>query len=104
MPIPASALCSPSYPSSTTDTSRTAQHRDYWANNGGSPNPDSYFPGFEAGWNDTKEKLSNGEEFPGDLKAHANDRANQTGQPEGSWEWEHGFIAGAEACRQAGEA
>jgi hypothetical protein len=82
------------------------QHRDYWANNGGSPNPDSFFPGFECGWNDAKDALSSGNDIPSDdeLADWAKNRAGETGQPEDSWEWEHGFKQGAVACKEAGSA
>ncbi|GFZ43911.1 hypothetical protein JCM24511_01631 [Saitozyma sp. JCM 24511] len=80
------------------------EHRDYWAANGGSPNPDSFFPGYERGWNDAKAALSSGNDTPegDDLANWAKTRAGETGQPEDSWEWEHGFKRGAADVKQAG--
>ena len=82
---------------------RTAAHKQYWEENGGSPHPETFFPGFEHGWNDTCAALSTGNEFPADLDGWAKQRAQETGQPEDAWEWEHGFKQGAAAAKQAGE-
>lgn len=73
------------------------QHRDYWANNGGSPHPDIFFPGFESGWHAAIQKLSNGEGIP-----DAEQAARDAGKSEEEWEWTHGFKQGAAAAEQAG--
>lgn len=83
-------LCDPSL------TIWTAAHNDFWANNGHTPQDDTFFPGFEAGWHAAIEKLVNGEELPGDLEGWA----REMGSPH--WEYEHGFRQGAEAARAAG--
>jgi hypothetical protein len=77
----------------TTLANGIEEHKDYWANNGGSPNPDSFFPGFEAGWHAAVEALSNGQDLP--------DAENQ-GKGEEEWEWKHGFKAGARDAQHAG--
>lgn len=68
-------------------------HKDHWANNGGSPNPDSYFPGFEAGWNAAVQALSDGQELPD---------AEAQGKNDDEWEWKHGFKQGVKDAQQAG--
>ncbi|WVQ95552.1 hypothetical protein IAU59_002649 [Kwoniella sp. CBS 9459] len=80
-----------------------ANHKSYWEANGGSPHPETYFPGFERGWADAVEALSSGNSLPDDLASWAKQRAQESGQAEDAWEWEHGFKAGAEAARAAGE-
>lgn len=69
-------------------------HKNYWAGNGGSPDPDSFFPGFEAGWNAACEALANGGDLPD---------ADAQGKGDDVWEWKHGFKQGAEAAQQAGQ-
>lgn len=80
-----------------------AAHNDFWANNGYTPEANTFFPGFEAGWHAAIEKLVNGEELPGDLEAWAREHYGSLGTP-GSphWEFEHGFRQGAEAVQGAG--
>jgi hypothetical protein len=78
--------------SSSADISE--QHRAYWAENGGSPHPDIYFPGFEAGWHAACDALEKGEGLPD---------ANAQGKSEDEWEWVHGFKQGALDAQKAGE-
>jgi hypothetical protein len=68
-------------------------HRSYWEANGGSPNPDSFFPGFEAGWKATCEALSNGQQAP---------NSEDQGKSDDEWEWKHGFKKGTQDAEQAG--
>lgn len=66
------------------------EHKAFWEQNGGSPRPEDYFPGFEAGWNAAAEALSGRNDIPGDdagLEQWAKDRAGDHGMGEDAWEW-----------------
>ena len=80
------------------------KHNDYWAQNGYEVRDGTFFPGFETGWHDAVEVLSTGNQIPGDLDDWAKKRAQEKGQPEGTWEWEHGHKQGVKAAEQAGGA
>lgn len=86
----------------------TGAHKSYWQNNGGSPNPAVFTPGFSQGWDDALIFLSaaDGPSEMGFVSQWANRRkANfeAGGQRLGNaaWEWETGFAQGVKACRQA---
>lgn len=82
----------------------TEKHNDYWSKNGYEVRDGTFFPGFETGWHDADEVLSSGNQIPGDLDDWAKKRAQEKGQPEGTWEWEHGHKQGVKGCQQAGGA
>ncbi|KAI9633505.1 uncharacterized protein MKK02DRAFT_38159 [Dioszegia hungarica] len=71
----------------------TQGHKSYWEQNGGSPNPDSYFPGYEAGWNTAAGALEQGLGLPD---------AEAQGKGDEEWEWKHGFKQGAKDVEKAG--
>lgn len=85
-----------------------ASHRGYWASHGGSPNPAVFAPGFSQGWDD--ELLfrchSAGTSTLGFIGQWRKKRRIEYESQHGSlgkatWEWEHGFAQGVEACRNA---
>jgi hypothetical protein len=62
-----------------------------------------YFPGFERGWNDACAALSSGNQVPDDIEQWAVQRAEELGETGDNWEWRHGFKAGVEKAREAGQ-
>lgn len=80
-------------------------HADYWAANGGSPNPNMYAPGFSQGWDDALIFLS-AQGSPSEMgfvhqwavrrQAEFESQGHKLGRA--AWEWEHGFKQGVEAC------
>ncbi|OXB33360.1 cytoplasmic protein [Cryptococcus neoformans] len=80
-------------------------HADYWAANGGSPNPDMYAPGFSQGWDDALIFLS-AQGSPSEMgfvhqwavrrQAEFESQGHKLGHA--AWEWEHGLKQGVEAC------
>lgn len=82
-------------------------HTGYWSQNGGSPNPAVYAPGFSQGWDDAVLFLSSqgGVSELGfvsrwaDRRKEEYERSNQQLGP-AAWEWEHGFKQGIEAANR----
>ena len=80
------------------------EHKNYWANNGGSPDPEMYAPGFSQGWDDALIFLgdSRGVSEMGFVNQWASKRREEfeRSHPLGkaAWEWEHGFRQGVQAC------
>ena len=80
------------------------KHTEYWSQNGYEVRDGTYFPGFETGWHDAISVLESNNQIPDDLDNWAKQRAGEKKVPEGTWEWEHGFKQGVEACQKAGGA
>ena len=82
-------------PALTTD-----DHVGYWKTHGGSPNPGSFRPGFNQGWEDAVMFLRKGDEL-GFFQPWARRRAAERQLGGNPWEFEHGFKQGAEAAKQS---
>ncbi|WVQ83628.1 hypothetical protein IAT38_005769 [Cryptococcus sp. DSM 104549] len=82
-----------------------SSHTNFWANNGGSPDPAVYAPGFSQGWDDALIFLS-AQGMPSEMGFVHQWAARRRGEFESgghklgkaAWEWEHGFKQGVEAA------
>lgn len=82
-------------------------HTGYWAQNGGSPNPAVFAPGFAQGWDDAVVFLSyqGGTSEMGfvdrwaDRRREDFERAHHQLGP-AAWEWLEGFRQGVAACNR----
>jgi glucan 1,3-beta-glucosidase len=83
-------------------------HTQYWQNNGGSPNPAVFAPGYSQGWDDALLFLSarDGVSELGFIEEWARRRRSEYESKgdvlgKAAWEWEHGFKQGVVECQKA---